>query len=95
MTEINVEIIVAMVTFLVTLLSFFLAIRDEIRRNMLRYSEDIINDEKRHFSHEKRFVLIEDRLNYTDNYISYKLDGITSALGELKAHFSEHLKEQH
>lgn len=95
MNWINLGAIAAVVTFVVTLLSFFLAIRSEIRGNNIKFTENIIKDEKRHFTHDKRIELIEDRLNYTDSYITYRLDGITNAIEDVKSHISEHIKEAH
>jgi len=88
-------IIIATVTMFATLISFFYAIRIELRKNSEHLIQSHLLDEKRHSSHLQRMAIIEERMTNVDSIITLRLDEIQRRISEIKIQFYEHLKERH
>jgi hypothetical protein len=88
-------IIAAIFTFFITLLSFFLAIRIEIRKNNDRITEGKFLEEKRLLCHEQRMSILEERLSYIESNLIRKLEDINDSINELRKQFINHLEDSH
>lgn len=91
----NLGSIAAVVTFIITLGAFFLAIRTEIQKNTVKFADNILSQEKRHSTHEKRLEHIEDKVHYNECIINNNLNHIRSSIDEIKQNFKEHLAQNH
>ena len=88
-------IIAAIFTFLITLFSFFLAIRLEIKKSSEKLNGSKLMEEKRLASHEQRMSIFEEKLSYIQSALFHKLDNINESINELRTHFINHLKDKH
>jgi hypothetical protein len=88
-------IIATILTFFITLLSFFLAIRIEIRKNNDRINEGKFLEEKRLLCHEQRMSILEERLSYIESNLIRKLEDINESINELRKQFINHLEDSH
>lgn len=86
-------VIIASVTFAVTLLSFYLAFRAEMRKNNEKLIEAKIIDERRHASHELRLSILEERLALIESSITFRLDEINKVVSSLNDLLINHLTE--
>ena len=84
----TIGIIAAVMTLLITFLSFFLAFKGELKKNSNEIIKARISEERRHSSHEQRLSLIEERMNLTEGMITYRLDEISQRLIELNNNFN-------
>ncbi|MBM2817030.1 MAG: hypothetical protein HW421_3792 [Ignavibacteria bacterium] len=81
--------------FLFTFLSFYLALRVEIKKHSDTLLQTKISEEKRHANSEARLSVIENHLAYEEASISEKLDEIKIRLNELNDLFIDHLRDNH
>lgn len=88
-------IIVAIFTFLVTIFSFFLAIRLEIKKSNGKLNDSRLLEEKRLANHEQRMSVFEEKLSYIQSALFHKLDDINQSINDLRTHFINHLKDKH
>jgi hypothetical protein len=95
MFEINPEIFVAILTLAITLFSFFLAIRAELRKNHSDIQSRILADEKRHSSHEQRCALMEERISFIEDTVSSRLENINYKISDLGKVFIDHIEKRH
>lgn len=91
----EIGIIAATMTFLITLLSFFLAIRIEIKKNGAKLNESKFIEEKRLLIHEQRMSILEEKLSYIESNLVRKLEEINESINELRKQFINHLEEKH
>jgi len=91
----EISIITATFTLLITLLSFFLAIRIEIRKSNAKITEAKFIEEKRLLCHEQRMSILEERLSYIESNLIRKLEDINDSINELRKQFINHLEESH
>lgn len=89
----NISLIIAAVTFIASLLTFFLALRSELKRNRLEMIDAILYDEQRHSSNEQVISVMQERVANLELLISYRLDEISSKLENISDKFFEHIKE--
>lgn len=55
---INSELFIALLTMILTVGSFYIAIRSDIRNNSKLLSEEIIANERRHSGHERQIAVL-------------------------------------
>ena len=91
----NISLIIAAVTFIASLLTFFLALRSELKRNRLEMIDAILYDEQRHSSNEQVISVMQERVANLELLISYRLDEINSKLESISDKFFEHIQETH
>lgn len=95
MFKIESEIFIAILTLAVTLFSFFLAIRSELRKNHSDIQSRILADEKRHSSHEQRCALLEERISFIEDTISKRLENLNFKITDLGKIFIDHIDKRH
>ena len=89
----KISLLIAAVTFIASLLTFFLALRSELKRNRLEMINAILYDEQRHSAHEQEISVMQERLANVELIISYRLDEISSKLENISDKFFEHIQE--
>jgi len=85
----KISLLIAAVTFIASLLTFFLALQSELKRDRTELIDAIQNNEQRHSAHE------QERLANVELIISYRLDEISSKLENISDKFFEHIQETH
>jgi ribonucleotide reductase beta subunit family protein with ferritin-like domain len=89
----NISLLIGAVTFIASLLTFFLALRSEMKRNRLEMINAILYDEQRHSTHEQEISVMQERVANLELLISYRLDEISSKLENISNKFFEHIQE--
>lgn len=89
------QIFIAAITVLVSVISFFFAIRNELKKNSEQFVQSKLLEEKRHSSHEQRIALIEERFAFMDTALSFRLDEINKHLSLFSGDFYDHIKSKH
>ena len=82
------------ITILITFFGFYMAMKKELRKNSEHSLETSLVEEKRHSSHEQRFLLLEERVSHMNLIISSKLDEINKNLYSLYELVIEHIKDE-
>ena len=82
------------ITLLISFFGFYLAMKKELRKNSERSLETSLEEEKRHSAHEKRFLLLGQRVSQMNLIISSKLDEINKNLNSLYELVIEHIKDE-
>lgn len=91
----KISLLIGAVTFIASLLTFFIALRSEMKRNRLEMIDAILFDEQRHSVHEQEISVMQERLANVELIISYRLDEISNKLENISDKFFEHLQETH
>jgi len=86
----EIGVAAAIITFLVTFFSFYLALRAEFRKNAERLATAKLSDEKRHASHERRLALLEERLANIETIIRFRMEEINRRISELFELWDKH-----
>ncbi len=89
----KISIIAGVISVIVSVLGFFIAVRSEIKKQTDAMLKAKIEDEKRHSRHEQRLAVIEQKFMHSETYSTKRLDEITRQLGELYEFFLEYLRE--
>lgn len=89
----TISLIIAAVTFIATLLTFFIALRSEMKRNRNDMIDAILFDEQRHSAYNQELSVMQERLANVELMISYRLDEINNKLESISDKFYEHMKE--
>ncbi|OGU40531.1 MAG: hypothetical protein A2X61_13655 [Ignavibacteria bacterium GWB2_35_12] len=91
----KISLLIAAVTFIASLLTFFLALQSELKRDRTELIDAIQNNEQRHSAHEQEISVMQERLANVELIISYRLDEISSKLENISDKFFEHIQETH
>lgn len=92
--ELN-QILIGIGTVLVSFVSFFFAIRNELKKNNEQFVQNKLLEEKRHSSHEQHIAIIEERFAFMDSTLSFRLDEINKHLSIFSGDFYDHIKSKH
>ncbi len=87
--------ILPVLTILISFISIFIAIRNELKKNIDTVINSKLSDEKRHSNHENRLAIIEQKLQNLENSIHSRLESIEKRLTDIYDLFIDHIKERH
>lgn len=91
----STELTVASITMLLTLFSFYLGVRSEVRKSMHKFIENKLDDEKKQNHVDKRICLLEERFNFIENQLSYRLNEISGKVSSYTKIMLDHIKQVH
>lgn len=77
---IKTELIIALLTMIATLASFYLAIRSAIKNNSNLISEEILANERRHSKHEKHIALLREKIDNLQNNLLNRINELNKII---------------
>ena len=89
----KVSIIAGVVSIVVSLAGFFLAVKSELRKHTESLIKQRIEEEKRHSRNEGRLLMLEERFANAESYLMRRLDELTRSISELYDIIIEQIKD--
>ena len=80
--------------FMFTLLSFFLALRSELKKSADQFAELRIENDRRIAFTETSIQVIQEKLNSLEKTISIRMETISDRINEVYDLFLQHLEEE-